>query len=452
MEVIMSDTLRKKYKEFIFENYLIQRDSDGLKVEFIYKIDQYEFKPILFVNKKDITNEDIDDNFLKKLIFNFGIINGINYYKLTCSEEYIIKCGYLSDEQKEFFKKLYYNGLAELLYKNGLDISYENFLKITTTGQEILSTKIVDKFAGNLIPVGGGKDSIVTLELLKSEKQQNNIFFYRRDIYPEDLASKNTILTAGYSDNDVRTFNITLDKLMLNLNKEGFYNGHVPLSSCLAFAALITAYLNNKKYIVLSNEASANESNVVGKNINHQYSKSYEFEKDFREYTATYLTPHIEYFSLLRCWNEFQIVKEFLKEPKYLEVFRSCNIGAKKNEWCSNCPKCLYVTIMLYPFIGSKGIKNIFGIDMLDNIKYKDILIGLISTQFDKPFECVGTKEEIDYALKLCVEKYDELPELLKFYKEIYYNENKIYNVETYFNNKNFINEKFLKLIGNDKK
>lgn len=447
----MNDMLRKKYKSFVFENYIIEKDNDGLKVEFVYKIAQYEFKPTLFINKKDITKEDIDDNFLRKLIFNFGIINGINYYKLTCSEEYIIECGYLCEEQKEFFKKLFYNGLAELLYKNGLDISYDSFLRITTHGEEILSTELVDNFVGNLIPVGGGKDSIVTLELLKEEKEQNNIFFYRRDIYPEDLASKNTVLTAGYSYNDVRTFNITLDRLMLDLNKEGFYNGHVPLSSCLAFAALIMAYLNNKKYIVLSNEASANESNVVGKNINHQYSKSYEFEKDFREYTQKYLTSHIEYFSLLRCWNEFQIVKEFLKEPKYLEVFRSCNVGVKKNEWCSNCPKCLYVTIMLYPFIGSEGIKSILGADMLDDIKYKDVLIGLISTQFDKPFECVGTKEEIDYALKLCIEKYEELPILLKFYKENYYNANKTYEVETYFNTENFINEKFLKLIGNDK-
>ena len=446
----MNNNLREKYKSFVFENYSITKNEKGLFTEFVYKIDEFEFKPTLFIDKKDITNDNIDDTLLEKLIFNFGIINGINYYKLTCSRQYTIKCGYLDYEQKEFFKKLFYNGLAELLYKNELDIAYEDFLQIETSGEEILSTEIVDNFDGNLIPVGGGKDSIVTLELLNVEREKNKIFQYKRDIYPEDIASKNTVLTAGYSMNDVTSFNITLDKLMLELNKQGFYNGHVPLSSCLAFAALIMAYLNNKKYIVLSNEASANESNVSGKNINHQYSKSYEFEKDFREYTKNYLIPHIEYFSLLRCWNEFQIVKEFLKTPKYLEVFRSCNIGAKKNIWCADCPKCLYVTIMLYPFIGSKGIIDIFGVDMLDNIKYKDVLIGLISTQFDKPFECVGTKEEIDYALKLCIEKYNNLPVLLEFYKTNYYDETKKYDVETYFNKENFINEKFLKLIGND--
>ena len=448
----MLKNLREEYESFIFDKYFITKNEKGLSVEFLYKLGNYEFKPVMFIEKKDITNTDINDKFLEKLIFNFGIINGINYYKLTCSKEYKINCGYLNEEQKEFYKKLFYNGLAELLYKNEIEVDYENFLHIVTTGKEILSTEIVDNFYGNLIPVGGGKDSIVTLEILKKEKEQNNIFFYRRDIYPEDLASNNTVLTAGYSKDDIRTFNITLDKLMLSLNKEGFYNGHVPLSSCLAFAALIMAYLNNKKYVVLSNEASANESNVAGKNINHQYSKSFEFEKDFRTYTAKYITPYIEYFSLLRCWNEFQIVKEFLKEPKYLNVFRSCNIGAKKNMWCSDCPKCLYVTIMLYPFIGKKGIIDVFGIDMLDNIKYKDTLIGLISTQYDKPFECVGTKQEIDYALKLCVEKYKELPILLKFYKENYYANDKDYDIETYFNEENFINKKFLEMIGNDKK
>ncbi len=441
--------LRDIYQEFIFEDYMINYTNDGIVVTYKYRINDYIFNPTVTISNKDITKEDIDKEFVDYLFFNFGIINAINYYKLTCSKKFIIKCGYLDEYQKEFFKKLFYNGLGELLYKNNLNISYEDFLEIETINKEY-SFSIPNTFNGNLIPIGGGKDSIVTLELLKSEKDINSCFLYKRNIYPEDKASLNTIYTAGYKNEDILSFNVTLDSLMLELNKQGFLNGHVPFSSSLAFATYIIAYLNNKKYIILSNEASANEGNVKGSSINHQYSKSYEFEKDFREYTEKYFTKDIEYFSMLRCWNEFRIVKEFVKHPEYLDVFRSCNIGMKENKWCGDCSKCLYVYIMLYPFIDNKKLIEIFGKNMLDDEKYKDMLLGLMNDNYDKPFECVGTKEEVNYALSLGVKKDGDLPLLLKFYKENYYTENQNSNIENYFNKENFINDKFLKMMGYD--
>ena len=442
-------SFRDKYDVFVYDDYKIYDSIDELKVKYIYKISDYVFNPIVTINKSEIKNVNYNKSFLDYLLFNFGIINAINYYKLTCAKKMIIKCGYLDDIQKEFFKKLFYNGLGELLYKNKLDIKYDEFLEIETIDKEY-SFKIEDTFVGNLIPIGGGKDSIVTLELLKSEKDINDCFLYKRNIYPTDMASLNTIYTAGYDDSNIKSFNVTLDPLMLQLNKEGFYNGHVPFSSSLAFASFIIAYLNNKKYIILSNEASANEGNVKGTNINHQYSKSFEFEKDFRLYSEKYFTKYIKYFSLLRCWNEYQIVKQFIKYPKYLDVFRSCNIGSKENKWCGNCSKCLYVYIMLYPFVEKGKLVSIFGKDMLDVIDYKDMFLGLINDNYDKPFECVGTKEEINYVLSLALKMGNDLPVLLKLYKEKYYDEKKIYNIENYFNNENFIDDKFLKMMGYD--
>ena len=82
----------------------------------------------------------------------------------------------------------------------------------------------------------------------------------------------------------------------------------------------LVAFLIGKKYVALSNEDSANESNIVGEKINHQYSKSLEFENDFRWFTKNYLTDKIEYFSLLRPLNELQIMKIFTKYPLQ-EVF-----------------------------------------------------------------------------------------------------------------------------------
>ena len=67
---------------------------------------------------------------------------------------------------------------------------------------------------------------------------------------------------------------------MLQLNSEGYINGHTPFSAIVAFSSVLTAALNGQKYITLSNENSANESTVKDSKVNHQYSKSYEFELD----------------------------------------------------------------------------------------------------------------------------------------------------------------------------
>lgn len=440
----MKENLRELYSTFIYDSYKVNKSDKGIEVIYTYKIDKYVFTPNIFISNNNISNKNINEEFLNYLFFNFGIINAINYYKLTYAKEIIINAGYLNNKQKDYFKKLFYNGLAEFFYVNNLNLSYDEFVTIKTTGGTNKTYDIGNNFTGNLIPIGGGKDSIVTLELLKDYKEDNKCFLYNRNIYPVNKAAMDTISLAGYNNNDIIEFNVTLDKLMLDLNKEGFYNGHIPFSSCLAFASIISAYLNNKKYVVLSNEASANEANIKGTNINHQYSKSFEFEYDFRSYLKEFITDKIEYFSLLRCWNEYEIVKEFIKHPKYLDIFRSCNRGTKTNSWCGCCSKCLYVYIMLYPHVKKDKLISIFKSDMLDNIEYLETFKGLVSDTSDKPFECVGTKEEIDYSLSLAIKKDKELPELLKYYKDNLYNEQRIYNVENYFNKNNAIPKEYI--------
>ena len=116
-----------------------------------------------------------------------------------------------------------------------------------------------------------------------------------------------------------------IDKELLELNKKGFLNGHTPFSSLLAFLTYAVAYLLDIRYIALSNESSANESNVAGEKINHQYSKSYEFEQDFKDYCIKYLDKNIEYFSFLRPLNEVQIAALFSQYKKHHRNFKSCN-------------------------------------------------------------------------------------------------------------------------------
>lgn len=68
---------------------------------------------------------------------------------------------------------------------------------------------------------------------------------------------------AGFETENIIEVYRTIDKRLLNLNKEGYINGHTPFSSMLAFLSYFIAYILGKKYIALSNESSANESNVI---------------------------------------------------------------------------------------------------------------------------------------------------------------------------------------------
>lgn len=239
--------------------------------------------------------------------------------------------------------------------------------------------------SGILIPIGGGKDSCVTAELL-SEEKDNNLCLIIGGKEPSVKSAE----IAGYGDKIVYVKR-TIDKNLLELNKQGFLNGHTPFSSMLAFLAYLIAYLTGKKYVALSNESSANESNVEGENINHQYSKSFEFEQDFREYADKYLNAGVEYFSMLRPLNELQIAMLFAKNEKYHKIFRSCNVGSKSTpwEWCGICPKCLFVYIILSPFLYKEKLVEIFKDDLYERKSLLNTFIELCGYGETKPFECV---------------------------------------------------------------
>ncbi|MBR6613478.1 MAG: hypothetical protein IKK84_01775 [Clostridia bacterium] len=442
--------LRNKYPTFEYLSYDIEETDDAIKVTYNFNVPGLTtFNPTWkFPKAKEVNLSANDRKILETAIFNLGMVEVVSYLKATCSPNLIVKAGALNNEQIAWYKKLYINGLGEFFYRNGLveAMNIETFLKIEAEGNSTEPLLIDETLEGNLVPVGGGKDSNLTLEVLKGE---NNTCYI---VNPRG-ASYDSAKIAGYEDNNIYTPKRTLDARLLELNKQGFLNGHTPFSAILAFSSYISAILLGKKYIVLSNEASANEANVEGTNINHQYSKSIEFENDFREYISNFVCSNgPEYFSLLRPLSEWQIVKGFIKEPKYFKVFKSCNVGSKQDIWCENCPKCLYVYIMLAAFLDKKDMDKIFSSNMLNNKELKDIFNGLVYPDYDKPFECVGTKEEINLSLAMVIAKHKEqgkaLPTLLKDYDAS--NENLAENIKTAiysWNEENNLPEEFAKKL-----
>ncbi len=444
--------IRKKFQYFIFENYHVSRNDSQLTARFFFNLsDKYFFEPeIIIPFKYFFTDNAFDREIINDLVFHIGMVELISYWKAACPPEIIIKPRHLNETQVKWWKKLYYNGLGEFFYTNKINISSDTFAKIypdKTAGNKPFSFKTKNRI---IVPVGGGKDSVVTLELLKKAGMPVIPFMLNPRNASLDCAKK-----AGFSRKNIFEVHRAIHPQLLELNKKGFLNGHTPFSALLAFISLLAAYLNKTGNIALSNEASANEPTVRNSAVNHQYSKSFEFEKDFRDYVSSYISEDFNYFSFLRPLSEFRIAGLFSGFHEYHNVFRSCNAGSKTDSWCGKCPKCLFTWIILSPFLEQEELKNIFNKDLFNDTQLIPVFEQLIGLTETKPFECVGAIDEINSALAITIRKLksENLPHLLKYYFSLdnykKYKNTDITKLQQQFNFQHFLSPKFETIIKN---
>lgn len=418
------DAFREEFSTFTFERQTIARENGTLRLAYDFNLDdRYHFRPTLEIPARPFFNwNSIPSEQLEALAFQIGMTELVSYWKIACPKRVMVKPFALTESQKRFWKKLYYNGLGEFLYLNGISVSEEELMELDNDGSidaldfpsmsyraQKASVSLDGKTRHDtpffskinlpleektLVPIGGGKDSVVTLECLRNEMPVIPMIVNPRG------ATLNCVKTAGYKEDEFIVINRTLDPTMLKLNAEGYLNGHTPFSALLAFISILVAFGSHSKYIALSNENSANESTVPGTNINHQYSKSIEFERDFRNYIAAYVNKDVQYFSFLRPLSELQIASLFAQCEAYHPVFRSCNAGSKTDSWCGKCPKCLFTWIILSPFLSKERLIAIFGKDLMADESLRPILEELNGTAAVKPFECVGTVEEVQACME----------------------------------------------------
>ncbi|MCL2131456.1 MAG: hypothetical protein FWH36_03225 [Lentimicrobiaceae bacterium] len=406
--------LRKEYPVFVYDSYHYEiADNGNLVVSFSFFVgNAIRYNPIVYIKKHSLFDDFYTSGNLEKLqdfVFSIGMIELLSYWKSTCSPIIEVRCGSLDEEAVSFWKKLYFNGLGEFFYTNSIEISIDEMVTIVPQ----LFTSAKKHFFGlkdeTIVPIGGGKDSVVTLEELRLAKPLIPLIINPRK------ATLETLKAAGMDGNFLE-IQREIDPVLLELNAKGFLNGHTPFSAMLAFYSLLLGVLSGRKNIALSNESSANEATVAGTEINHQYSKSYEFEADFRRYVKRYLSDELNYYSFLRPLSELQIARLFSQYPQYFSVFKSCNAGSKQDIWCCNCSKCLFTFIILSPFIAPEKMREIFGENLFENPSLLYILQELCGLTAEKPFECVGTVDEVCVALAQTIKKYEKLPVLLQYF------------------------------------
>ncbi len=425
-------SLREQYPRFAYRGYEIEENDSCLKITYRFEtLGLSEFAPVwVFPKAEGDCRRWSEDRLMQDMIFSLGMVELISYWKIACPPTVTVEAGRLNQDQIDWWKDLYFNGLGEFFYVNGIkeadpnhfmDIQCAGQLKAPCTDQykerhEECGVETVGKGNGVLVPIGGGKDSAVTLELLRLAGRPVCAYI----INPRG-ATIHTTEVAGLDAAHVISAKRTLDSNMLELNRQGYLNGHTPFSALVAFSGIIAARMHGLTMVALSNESSANESTVQGSTVNHQYSKSFKFEEDFHYYQTTYLKGSAYYFSMLRPLSEFQIARFFAGQKQYHGIFRSCNAGSKTDSWCGHCPKCLFVYLILSPFLKPQEVRDIFGRNMLDDWDMKETLDQLIGIEEEKPFECVGSRDEINTAIVLTIKGLEDageaLPCLLSYYK-----------------------------------
>jgi hypothetical protein len=325
------------------------------------------------------------------------LVAGVSYYKAAAPPR-------IESEARpgplvaSLLEDVYRLGLGEFAYRNGFDAP----ISVDFPSGDPPPPPTLSSGAGSLVPIGGGKDSAVALEIARA-------------------AGPVTLFSVGDRAPIARTAEVAgqprliverhISPQLLELNARGALNGHVPVTAIVSLLALATAVLHGHDRVVMANERSASQASVHwrGIDVNHQWSKSYTFEHGLRAALAAEVVRGVDYFSVLRPASELAIARAFARMPAYHDAFTSCNsvfrlAGDGGGGWCCDCPKCRFVFLALAPFIPPAQLVGIFGVDLLEQADQIPGFMALCGFQADKPFECVGEREESVAAFRLLSE------------------------------------------------
>lgn len=325
---------------------------------------------------------------------------GVSYYK-TCLPPKIAAPGAaLSDDQRQFFQTLYVDGLGEFGVRNGIDVSARvDFLNATCATGAPRAASAPPLPRRSAVLVGGGKDSLVSVEALRAGGEPMTLFAVNPKKPILDCAEASGLPFAKVTRH--------LDPLLFELNAKGAWNGHVPITAIVSFIAVAASFVEGFDTVVLSNERSADQGNVVahGREVNHQYSKTTAAEHDIAAMIARHIHRDLAYFSLLRPLSEAHIAALMARSTRYDSAFTSCNRSFQINpkappaRWCGDCPKCRFSFLMLAQPMGRARIECVFGKNMLDDASQLAGYEELVGVSGHKPWECVGEIAESGAAL-----------------------------------------------------
>ena len=325
------------------------------------------------------------------------LIAGVSYYKAAVPKEIRIDAYAIDADTAALLETIYLNGLGEFAYRNGLNLHGRIKFPVGATADApapALGLRGHSPQGQALVAIGGGKDSLVSIEALRAAGVEQTVTWI----------GGSQLIAACAAHTGLPTLNIgrQLAPQLFEYNRLGAWNGHIPVTAVNSAIMAFAAVLLGVDQVVFSNERSASYgSQIPGTGeVNHQWSKGWEFEQGFARHVRERVAADLSYYSLLRPLSELAVARQFARLDRYDAHFSSCNrnfhiLGERPAQrWCGQCPKCRFVFLALAPFLPKPRLTAIFGRNLLDEPDQSAGFDALIEYGAHKPFECVGEGHE----------------------------------------------------------
>ncbi len=327
------------------------------------------------------------------------LLAGLSYYKAGAPPVVDLGETVITGSGRSLLAAALLDGLGEFSYRNDLPLDDVTFVG----GHDApLRPATVDP-RRVVTPFGGGIDSVVTVASLPEDLDQS-LFV----MSPPSGRFAPLEATAALTGRPILRATRTLDGQIVR-GDTSFFNGHVPVTAMVTMLAVVAAVADQRGGVVMSNEHSASVPNLVwrGRDINHQWSKSWSAEKLVGDAVAAAVGDGVHVASFLRNRSELWVAERFAALPDYLTTFRSCNrafaqdVNRRAAHWCGECDKCVFIALVLAPFVPRTQLGAALGVEPTsDPARFEQLrtLVGLGDER--KPFECVGDPGECSVALR----------------------------------------------------
>jgi hypothetical protein len=325
------------------------------------------------------------------------LIAGVSYFKAAVPPQIIIEGEGIDAATAALLASVYENGLGEFAYRNGL--SLRGRIRFPAGGPSVRAPA-VGLHDRAVVAIGGGKDSLVSIEALRALGVEQTVAW----------VGSSPLIKACAERTGLATLNVgrSLSPLLFEYNKQGALNGHIPVTAVNSAILVMAALLHGHGQVVFSNERSASYGSLIPGTgeVNHQWSKGWDFERDFAAHLRSHVAADLAYYSLLRPFSELAVARQFARLDRYDRHFSSCNrnfhlLGERPAQrWCGVCPKCHFVFLALAPFMPKPRLMAIFGRNLLDEADQAPGFDALLEYRDHKPFECVGEGRESRAAMQ----------------------------------------------------
>ncbi|RMH94083.1 endonuclease domain-containing protein [Lysobacter pythonis] len=338
--------------------------------------------------------EDVRADAVERALTLLHLIAGVSYYKAAVPDEIRIDYATLDADTAALLEAIYRHGLGEFAYRNGLDLAGRVHFPRGEEAVAKVSAPALGLGPRALVAIGGGKDSLVSIEALRGIGVAQTVTWI----------GGSQLIRACAERTGLPMLNIQrqIAPELFEMNRQGAWNGHIPVTAINSAIMALAALLTGAGQVVFSNERSASYGSLIegAGEVNHQWSKGWAFERDFGEYLERRIAADLRYYSLLRPMSELAVARQFARNTHYDAHFSSCNrnfhiLGERPvNRWCGVCPKCHFVFLALAPFMPKPRLTAIFGRNLLDEESEIAGYDALLEYRDHKPFECVGEGRE----------------------------------------------------------